>query len=81
MSSPPPQSTPTDTAAVKQPAPLNVGRSNTTKKANGWFGWGRRTSVDDDDDEDVPIPATPAAAAVAAVAQKAEVVEEYDPYR
>lgn len=42
VSSPPPP----PAEAVK---PLNVGRSNTTKKANGggWFGWGRSTSVDE----------------------------------
>ena len=44
LASPPP---PLDEPGVKQPAPLNVGRSNTTKKANGWFGWGRSTSVDE----------------------------------
>lgn len=48
VASPPP---PPSDAAVKQPAPLNVGRSNTTKKANGWFGWGRSTSIDETSDK------------------------------
>ncbi|KAK4542913.1 hypothetical protein LTR36_006102 [Oleoguttula mirabilis] len=31
-----------------KPAPLNIGRSNTTKKTNGWFGgWGKKSSMDE----------------------------------
>lgn len=33
-----------------KPAPLNLGRSNTTKKINGWFGgWGRKASTGEDE--------------------------------
>ncbi|KAI7126628.1 hypothetical protein KC352_g31967, partial [Hortaea werneckii] len=55
-----------------KPAPLNVlGRSNTSKKTNGWFGgWGRKASVD----ETPPVNGTTAA-------QGAGPDREYDPYR
>ena len=55
-----------------KPAPLNVlGRSNTSKKTNGWFGgWGRKASVD----ETPPVNGTTAA-------QGAGPNGEYDPYR
>ncbi|KAI6843728.1 hypothetical protein KC342_g818 [Hortaea werneckii] len=54
-----------------KPAPLNVlGRSNTSKKTNGWFGgWGRKASVDE----------TPTMNGMAA--QGAGADGEYDPYR
>ncbi|OTA36455.1 hypothetical protein BTJ68_03934 [Hortaea werneckii EXF-2000] len=56
-----------------KPAPLNVlGRSNTSKKTNGWFGgWGRKASVDE----------TPPTANGTTAAQGAGVDGEYDPYR
>nr|POE99472.1 protein spa2 [Quercus suber] len=51
-----------------KPSPLTLGRSNTSKKANGWFGgWGRKTSVDED------TPATPSTAN--------RPPDDYDPYR
>nr|POE62793.1 protein spa2 [Quercus suber] len=51
-----------------KPSPLTLGRSNTSKKANGWFGgWGRKTSVDED------APATPMTAG--------RPQDDYDPYR
>ncbi|KAI7472923.1 hypothetical protein KC351_g11417 [Hortaea werneckii] len=54
-----------------KPAPLNVlGRSNTSKKTNGWFGgWGRKASVDE----------TPTLNGTAG--QGAGADGEYDPYR
>ena len=57
---------PPSTLEVK-PAPLNVGRSNTTKKANGWFRWGKG-SVDD-------TPEVPAGT------NGHDAEDEYDPYR
>lgn len=56
-----------------KPAPLNIGRSNTTKKTNGWFGgWGKKSSVD----ETAPVsPALPEPNG------QGGDQEEYDPYR
>lgn len=62
-----PASPPSDPAP--KPAPLNVGRSNTAKKTNGWFGvWGRKTSGD----ETPTTPATPGLDGVVHANGKAE---------
>lgn len=34
-----------------RPSPLSLGRSNTSKKANGWFGWAKKNGVDEDTSE------------------------------
>ena len=48
-----------------RPAPLSLGRSNTMKKVNGWFGWGSKTS------EEPPSPTL----------QTNGHPDEYDPYQ
>ena len=54
-----------------EPAPpsmgFGLGRSNTLKKVNGWFGWGAKTPVDE-------TPPTPGV-------NGHSPAEEYDPYR
>lgn len=53
-----------------KPAPLNLGRSNTTKKTNGWFGgWGKKSSVDE------------TVAMASSEAESDDRAEDYDPYR
>ena len=49
-----------------KPAPLGLGRSNTFKKMNGWFGWGNKAEE--------PPPATP-------TINGHSPADEYDPYR
>ena len=67
---PPPTTQTSSPPEAPKPAPLNVGRSNTTKKTNGWFGgWGRKVSEDE-------TPPTPTVNGV-----NGDRAEEYDPYR
>ncbi|KAK5679094.1 component of the polarisome [Elasticomyces elasticus] len=62
-----------------KPAPLNIGRSNTTKK--GWFGgWGKKESVDETGavvNDEQPIPQVNG---VVSEAHGTVSPEEYDPY-
>lgn len=63
-------------AAQSTPAPLSLGRSNTSKKTNGWFGgWGKKSSID----ETEPLPSQHGG--VAAAGHEGESQGEYDPYR
>ncbi|KAK3725991.1 component of the polarisome [Vermiconidia calcicola] len=56
-------------APDSKPVALGLGRSNTLKKVNGWFGWGSKAADD--------VPPTPTMNGHPATRQS----DEYDPYR
>ena len=68
---PPPMASSAPAVQINSPeanaGPFGLGRSNTLKKVNGWFGWGSKTNVEEP-------PPTPNA-------NGHSPVEEYDPYR
>ncbi|KAK3705902.1 component of the polarisome [Vermiconidia calcicola] len=61
-------------APDSKPAAFGIGRSNTLKKVNGWFGWGSKPADD--------VPPTPTANGHPVSANPASrQSDEYDPYR
>ncbi|KAK4552910.1 component of the polarisome [Recurvomyces mirabilis] len=67
-------------AAASSPAPLSLGRSNTSKKTNGWFGgWGKKSSIDET--EALPSQQVQGHGLVAGDDGEGQRDGEYDPYR